>query len=194
MKWRDAVIAGVLFMIMVLWLFLQIPGEEIEARRSEPYTGEVAASVTTPMQPQREEKVTLVKLYHDEHETLTEANTEPQEVIHFEPGARQVLKSVLMAECEGEDTEGKALVVLVIYNRMRSDAFKGTTVNEIVYAPGQFCTSAKIPNDDCEAAIRLVESGWDESQGALFFEHGGNNWVAYNRRYAFTHGGHNFYW
>ena len=40
-----------------------------------------------------------------------------------------------MAEAEGEDTEGKALVILVIYNRQHSGKFPDTVGG--VYFPGE---------------------------------------------------------
>jgi hypothetical protein len=51
------------------------------------------------------------------------------------------------------------------------------------------------PDEDCSAALSLVESGWDESQGATFFEADATDetWHAKHLRTLFTHGAHTFY-
>lgn len=192
----SAIFTGIMVAVFVTFLFTRIPGEDSEARQYKPeQTAAIETATLTAPEPHiRKESPTAEKLSYTVSEAHTEAHTEPQTVIHFTDDTRAIIKSVLMAECESEDTQGKALVVLIILNRLRSDAFPGTTIEEIVFAPNQFCISNKTPNEDCEEAIRLVESGWDGSHGALFFEHGGNNWVSQSRQYAFTHGGHNFYW
>jgi hypothetical protein len=50
------------------------------------------------------------------------------------------------------------------------------------------------PTESCWEALELVESGWDESQGALYFCAGGESqWHQENLTELFTHGGHTFY-
>ena len=108
-----------------------------------------------------------------------------------------------MAEAEGEDTEGKALVILVIYNRTRSGKFPDT-VNGVIsqrnaftsYSNGRY--EAVKPDADCWAALDLIqETGWDESQGALYFERtpedGESTWHSRNLERLFIHGNHTFY-
>ena len=108
-----------------------------------------------------------------------------------------------MAEAEGEDTEGKALVILVIYNRTRSGKFPDTVKGVISqrnaftsYHNGRY--EAVKPDADCWAALDLIqETGWDESQGALYFERtpedGESSWHSRNLERLFIHGNHTFY-
>lgn len=49
----------------------------------------------------------------------------------------QMLLKIAMAEAEGESVEGKALVMLVVLNRVWSDEFPGT-IEEVIFQPKQF--------------------------------------------------------
>jgi N-acetylmuramoyl-L-alanine amidase len=51
------------------------------------------------------------------------------------------------------------------------------------------------PDDDCYAALKMVAvDGWDESEGALYFESASaSTWHRENLMYLFTHGNHDFY-
>lgn len=105
-----------------------------------------------------------------------------------------------MAEAEGEDTEGKALVMLVVLNRVWSDDFPDS-IQDVIYEEGQFTPVSNgrfdrvEPDEDCHAAMQLITTGqWDESQGALYFESGGGDtWHSRNLEFLFQHGGHYFY-
>ena len=46
-----------------------------------------------------------------------------------------------------------------------------------------------------DEALEMVMSGWDESDGALYFESekSADNWHSRHLEYLFTHGGHRFY-
>lgn len=85
-----------------------------------------------------------------------------------------LLARLAMAEAESEDTESKALVIRTVLNRVQSDYFPDT-IEEVIFQKNQFTPihngrwNRVHPNDDCWAALALVESGWDESQGALYF-------------------------
>lgn len=108
-----------------------------------------------------------------------------------------------MAEAESEDTEGKALVILVIYNRVKSGKFPNTVAGVISqenaftsYHNGRY-DRVKL-DADCWAALDLIqETGWDESQGALYFEQtpkdGESTWHSRNLERLFIHGNHTFY-
>ncbi len=113
-----------------------------------------------------------------------------------------ILAKMAMAEAEGEDTEGKALVILVILNRLKAENFPDT-VSQIVsqknaftsYRNGRYDRSE--PDEDCWEALNLVASGWDKSQGALYFERtpgqGESTWHSENLEKLFSHGNHTFY-
>lgn len=109
-----------------------------------------------------------------------------------------LLAKIAMAEAEGEDTEGKALVICVVLNRVESDDFPDT-VAEVIFSENQFAASGSRweiePDDDCYEALEMVLDGWDESQGALYFEStdSESSWHRDNLTYLFEHGGHIFY-
>lgn len=114
-----------------------------------------------------------------------------------------MLAQIAMAEAESEDTEGKALVILVVLNRVWSDEFPDTIEGVISetdaftsYTNGRY--DRVEPDADCWAALDLVMTDhWDESQGALYFERtpedGESTWHSQNLETLFVHGNHTFY-
>ena len=112
----------------------------------------------------------------------------------------EMLMKIAMAEAEGESVEGKALVMLVVLNRVWSDAFPDT-IEEVIFQKNQFTPTAPggrywttTPNEDCYAALELIQSGWDDSKGALFFESSGKDgWHSQNLEFLYQIGGHKFY-
>lgn len=112
-----------------------------------------------------------------------------------------IMAKMAMAEAEGEDTEGKALVMLVILNRVWSDGFPDS-IEEVITQPGAFTSYSNgrydsvEPDADCWAAMKLITYGqWDESQGALYFERATDapTWHSEHLQKLFTHGNHTFY-
>lgn len=110
-----------------------------------------------------------------------------------------MLANIAMAEAESEDTEGKALVILVVLNRVWSDGFPNTIEGVITeeeqftaYENGRYDSTE--PSEDCYDALEMVMTGWDESQGALYFESpSGSTWHSTHLKKLFTHGNHTFY-
>lgn len=117
-----------------------------------------------------------------------------------------LLEKIAMAEAESEDIEGKALIMLVVLNRVQSDRFPNT-VSEVIYQKinnggwqfsplkegGRWYTTE--PDQECREALELIQlEKWDESQGALYFESMGNSdWHRENLEFLFQHGNHYFY-
>lgn len=112
----------------------------------------------------------------------------------------QMLMKIAMAEAEGESVEGKALVMLVVLNRVWSDDFPDT-IEEVIFQPKQFSPVTEggryyttEPNEECYEALGLVMSGWDESRGALYFEScERSSWHSENLEYLYQVGNHKFY-
>jgi len=110
------------------------------------------------------------------------------------------LMKIAMAEAEGESVEGKALVMLVVLNRVWSDQFPDT-IEEVIFQENQFSPVREggrwyttVPNAECAKALELVMDGWDGSQGALYFESTGKDgWHSQNLELLFEYGGHKFY-
>lgn len=143
------------------------------------------------------------------HTASPEAAAEPPEApqrgrdLGWNASEEYIAVRMAMAEAEGEDTEGKALVILVIYNRTKSGKFPDT-VKGIISQRNAFTSYSNgrydlvEPDADCWAALDLIqETGWDESQGALYFERtpedGESTWHSRNLERLFIHGNHTFY-
>lgn len=110
-----------------------------------------------------------------------------------------LLTKIAMAEAESEDTEGKALVMLVVLNRVDDDGFPDS-IEEVIYQPRQFSPVAsgrfdRVESDeDCWQALAMIEDGWDESMGATYFEsQSESTWHEENLHFLFKHGAHYFY-
>ncbi len=112
-----------------------------------------------------------------------------------------LLAKIAMAEAEGEDTEGKALVIMVVLNRVWSEGFPDS-IEEVIMQDKQFSVTQEggrwwtvEPDEDCYKALDMVMfDQWDESYGALYFEsEGKSTWHQDNLEYLFKHGNHYFY-
>ena len=118
----------------------------------------------------------------------------------FSEEDENLLARIAMAEAEGEDVDGKALVILTVLNRVNSNEFPDTIYN-VIYQPDQFSPvgsgrfDAVEPSDECYQALNMVIDGWDKSQGALYFEScsEADNWHSRNLEHLFTYGRHRFY-
>lgn len=111
-----------------------------------------------------------------------------------------MLVKIAMSEAESEGVEGKALVMCVVLNRVHSSGFPGT-VEEVIFQPRQFPPVSEggryyttEPDGECYEALELVEGGWDESVGALYFEScDGDSWHSDNLEFLYQLGNHKFY-
>lgn len=111
-----------------------------------------------------------------------------------------LLAKIAMAEAEEEDTEGKALVIQVVLNRIADNGFPDT-IEGVIYQPWQFTPvsdgrlDSVEPNEDCWKALDLVMAErWDESCGATYFESESNStWHRENLEFLFAHGKLYFY-
>ena len=126
------------------------------------------------------------------------ASTETESQMEDSDG--EILKQIAMAEAEGESVEGKALVMLVVLNRVWTDGFPDD-ISDVVFQPGQFTPVENgryynvVPDEGCREAYEMVLHGWDESQGALYFASTDypHTWHDQNLQYLFTEGKHEFY-
>lgn len=116
----------------------------------------------------------------------------------FEDG--YLLAKIAMAEAESEGVEGKALVMLVVLNRVWSDDFPDT-IEEVIFQEGQFSPISNgryesvEPDAECYEALELIQvDKWDESQGALYFEsESESDWHKKHLDFLFQYGNHYFY-
>lgn len=130
-----------------------------------------------------------------------ESNTKSvEELYDLGDKDKYLLAKIAMAEAEGEDIKGKALVIMTVLNRIDDDRFPDT-IDGVIFQEGQFSPISDgrwdsiEPNDQCWEALDMVIGGWNESQDALYFEScpSADNWHSNNLNYLFTHDGHRFY-
>lgn len=139
--------------------------------------------------------------------TITMTGAEPEPTQASMIGSRdwsgeesEILLKIAMAEAEGESVEGKALVMLVVLNRVWSEDFPGT-IEDVVFQPRQFSPVQEggryyttEPDRECYKALELVMQGWDESGGALYFEScDKDSWHSENLEFLYQYGNHKFY-
>lgn len=147
------------------------------------------------------EKVQVVFI-REERSTATEGHS-----TDWDAYESYLLARIAMAEAEGESTEGKAMVIRTVLNRVWDDDFPGT-IEDVIFEikDGVFQFSSVMPgerywnvepNEDCYKALYMVMvDHWDESEGALYFEaasNGEGTWHSKNLEYIKTVGNHNFY-
>ena len=92
-----------------------------------------------------------------------------------------------------------ALVMRIVLNRVDSPKFP-STVKGVIYAENQFTPVAEgtfenvVPNDVCRMALKSIKEGWDESQGALYYEWcEGPSWHSQNLHLLLQHCDTRFY-
>ena len=135
--------------------------------------------------------------------TSTEPETAPslpEPVLELTEDEKNMLLKIGMAERGSSGcTECIALVMRTVLNRVEADRF-GSSIRSVIFAPEQFTPvtdgsyNSAEPNQQCREALELVIHGWDESQGALFYEWcEGESWHSKNLHLLFQHCDVRFY-
>lgn len=186
-----------LLLVSILILVFKITGNTYEQSLADDiYVSQIVTDTQQVIQQNIEEVV-------DESATsqLYETNFHSIMSCDWDADDSYLLTKIAMAEAEGEDTEGKAYVIMVVLNRMLSDEFPDT-IEDVIFQDNQFSPVFNgrfyniEPNDDCWDALDMIQvDKWDKSQGALYFEscESEDNWHSRNLEYLFTHGKHRFY-
>ena len=130
----------------------------------------------------------------------TEAPTEPVYVYSFTPEEEQLLLKLGMAE-RGETgcVNCVALVMRTVLNRVEGPKF-ASNIRNVIYTQDQFTPAMDgtlekaVPNQLCHEALEMIKTGWDESQGALYYEWcEGDSWHSRSLNLLFRHCGVRFY-
>lgn len=113
------------------------------------------------------------------------------------------LSRLVHAEAQGESYRGKLAVANVIINRTKSNDFPNTIksvifdrTNGVQFTPTVNGEIYKEPSNESKQAALDALNGNNNAKNALYFfnpEKSPYNWIAKNRRYAFTIENHNFY-
>ena len=121
-------------------------------------------------------------------------------VLDFTSEEEDLLLKLAMAE-RGETgcTECIALVMRTVLNRVEAPKFS-SSIRGVIYAQDQFTPvsdgslEAAVPNEACREALEQIRRGWDESQGALYYEWcEGESWHSQNLTLLFQHCDTRFY-
>lgn len=124
----------------------------------------------------------------------------PVPVVDLTPEEKNMLLQIGMAE-QGKNgcTECIALIMCTVRNRVEAGRF-GSSIRSVIFAQDQFTPVADgsyykaEPNELCYDALEMVLYGWDESQGALYYEWcEGESWHSKNLHLLFQHCDTRFY-
>lgn len=191
-RYGNCIVAAVVFLVVVAAVVVLAVNMTIEGGQQEV----AAAGTSTDKVIVTAGGATVVEEYHTYESMIYSRDWGTEDA--------EILLKVAMAEAEGENTEGKATVMLVVLNRTWSKDFPNS-IEDVVFqdTPGrQFAVTADggrywttTPDKDCIAALQLVESGWDESKGAMYFESckTDTSWHSRNLQFLFQLGNHKFY-
>lgn len=132
--------------------------------------------------------------------TLSETTAPPVPEVELSDEEKTMLLKLGMAERGKEGcTQCIALVMRTVLNRVEADRF-GSSIRSVIFAPDQFTPVSDgsydnaEPNEYCQEALELVIYGWDESQGALYYEWcEGESWHSQNLHLLFQHCDTRFY-
>jgi len=111
----------------------------------------------------------------------------------------QMLMKIARSE-GGTDLKAQALIMRVVLNRIASDDFPNT-IKGVVFEDNQFSAvsdgnydSADV-NANSHLALAEIEKGWDESDGALYFEATWleDSWQSQNKEFLFEYSGTRYY-
>ena len=195
-----AICGAAVFMIKGVGKFYADAGNDAS---KEEETGEV--QVTEESATTEPETVVMLEIEENaiaERQSVEEVIEYQSDIPSMDWDAEEsyLLAKIAMAEAEGEDIEGKALVMLVVLNRVFDDEFPDA-IEEVIYQPGQFSPVSngrfdKVePDTDCWAALDLIMlDKWDESCGAIYFESKSEStWHSENLIFLYRHGKHYFY-
>ena len=133
-------------------------------------------------------------------EMLIEKIEEKAKAAGISQEEKQILLKIAMAEAEGEGTSGKAYVMRVVLNRVQSEEFPNT-IKKVVFQKNQFSPVKDNgrywnlePDEECYEAYNMIENGWDDSEGALYFSRTGSSpWMQENTDFLYEIGNHSFY-
>ncbi|TVX97604.1 spore cortex-lytic enzyme [Cohnella terricola] len=85
----------------------------------------------------------------------------------------KMMANAVYGESRGEPYEGQVAVAAVILNRVKSPEFPNTPTG-VIFQPGAFTAVADgqiwlTPNDSALKAVKDAMSGWDPSDGCLYY-------------------------
>ena len=205
MKRMRSILAFLL--VLAIAVFLAKITAQWLAERFLPERKAPAAAVTETTRPAEKETAPAVTLPPETQTTVateptmeTAEITEAPDVYHFTEEEAQLLLKLGMSE-RGDTgcVDCIALVMRTALNRVESGRF-ASTLRGVIYSPDHFTPVAEgtfedaVPNEACFEALDRIRKGWDESEGALYYEWcQGESWHSKNLNLLFSHCDTRFY-
>lgn len=167
-----------LFALLCLWTGKCIMELQAEKKEEQMPAAVIQAVETVPAEVPVEEPTEAPTEVPEEAptEAPTEAPAPAEYVYSFTPEEEELLLKLGMAE-RGETgcTECIALVMRTVLNRVEGPKFS-SSIRGVIYTENQFTPveegtlQSAQPNEACYEALEMIKTGWDESQGALYYE------------------------
>lgn len=188
------------FALICLWTckcVLQLRGEKMEdVQQVMVETIEAATEVPTEAPAEAPTEVPAEVPAAEPTEVVPPA----EYVYSFTQEEEELLLKLGMAE-RGETgcVECIALVMRTVLNRVESPKF-ASNIRNVIYTQDQFTPAMDgslrhaVPDDVCREALEMIKQGWDESQGALYYEWcEGESWHSRTLNLLFQHCDVRFY-
>ena len=200
---KKAIAIVFILLLMVLGMILVMHRAESSAAAAAstaPAEQTVHTAVRTTALPETQPPVTIPSEASTEAPTEPPAETTKPVLRTFTEEEEALLLKLGMAE-RGDTycTECIALVMRTILNRVESPRFS-STIRGVIYAQDQFTPvmdgsfETAQPNSPCYDALDMIKEGWDESQGALYYEWcEGESWHSQNLNLLTRHCDTRFY-
>ena len=185
----------ILFGLVLILLAIALPAVFTAAPRQELtfYDDRMPSPAASPeTQPATEPAVT--------EETQSSEETAPPYVLTFTEEEEELLLKLGMSERGSTGCVScMALVMRTALNRVESPRFS-STLKGVIYAQDQFTPvmdgsfENAQPDWLCEKALDMIKQGWDDSQGALYYEWcEGESWHSRNLNLLLQHCDTRFY-
>lgn len=206
-KWIAFILAALILLAAGLWISLRTAQRAARAVQAEQMVmnttaptqlPETAPATTSAPETEAPTEPATAPTTMPATEAPTETTLAPVRV--FTEEEEELLLKLGMAERGDTDCpECMALVMCTVLNRVESPKFP-STVRGVIYAEDQFTPvmdgslEEAVPNWFCYKAMEMVKEGWDESQGALYYEWcEGTSWHSQNLNLLFQHCDTRFY-
>lgn len=146
-----------------------------------------------------EQKIKIDKIDKIDNETINQDDASAAaDTIDISYEDAQLLMKIAMAEAEGEGIKGKAMIMAVVLNRVKSKKFPDT-IKKVIFQKKQFSSikdgryRKANPDFECHLALADIESGKYLKNKALYFENRKNSWQSKHCRFLFKYKRHRFY-
>ena len=189
-KWMITLLVLLALLGSCLWILLRSVDRAVQrVMESElPPVTVVRTEPTEAVQPETQPPTTV------------SAETEPPVVLTFADEEETLLLKLAMAERGNTGCETcMALVMRTVLNRVEAPKFS-STIKGVIYAQDQFTPAMDgslekaEPDRKCRAALDMIKRGWDESQGAMYYEWcEGESWHSRNLNLLMQHCDTRFY-